>query len=49
MIGNNVFGHRNRAIVDNNDLEEIASQALNIKAAKTGFEGLWLIQMRDNN
>jgi hypothetical protein len=39
----------NRAIVDDSDLEESASQALSIKAAKSGFEGFWLIQMRDNN
>jgi hypothetical protein len=28
---------------------KIASQALNIKTAKTGFEGLSPVQMRDNN
>ena len=39
----------NRAIVDDSDLEESASQALGIKAAKSGLEGFWLIQMRDNN
>jgi hypothetical protein len=40
MIGYNFFGLGNQAIVDNNDFEEIASQALCLKATKAGFERL---------
>ena len=49
MLSDNMLGGRNRAVVHNDDLEEATRQALSVKAAEAGIEGIWLIEMRDNN
>ena len=49
MIGDEVLGNGNRAVVDDDDLKERPLQALGIEASQASFKSLRLVEVRNNN